>query len=158
VIGETTVVLLRVSATRGRSRAWRVALAVAAVVAVSIPTVLWRTGNLVGRAPFAHAHREVSCRVFVRPEASQETIARIGETLAARLDVRDLQLITHQMAFEEFKELFAGSPDIVESASPFVLPAQWRFELVLADAESAEILSEQLERDPSVAGRTCEAP
>jgi hypothetical protein len=158
VMSETKLVSLRAVAPWRRSRRRLLAFAVAAMVAVSTPVVVWRARDTAGDAPFASMLRGVECRVYVRPEASEEAIERIGNALRPRRDVRDLQLTTQQMAYEEFRRLFANKPDILEFANPFMLPASWRFDLLYRDHSAISSFTEEVERDPSIQGASCAAP
>jgi cell division transport system permease protein len=88
--------------------------------------------------------------VFLNPTATEEQIASVGTDLEGSPDVERVTYIDKQGAFEEFKRLFADSPEMQQAVEPDILPSSYRVVPVNKDADTVTALSDQYEEKPGV--------
>jgi cell division transport system permease protein len=88
--------------------------------------------------------------VFLQPTATDDQIASVGTDLEDSPDVEKVTFIDKEGAFEEFKRLFADSPEMQEAVEPEILPPSFRVVPVNKDADTVTALSEQYEAKPGV--------
>jgi cell division transport system permease protein len=81
--------------------------------------------------------------VFLRPDASQDQIDAVRRDLEDSPDVASVAFVDKQAAYDEFKVLFADSPEMVTSVQPDDLPPSFRVEPVDKDVASVEALGSQ---------------
>lgn len=88
--------------------------------------------------------------VFLNPDATQEQIDAVGRDLDDSPDVRSVEFVDKEGAYEEFKTLFSDSPEMVDSVRPEDLPASYRVEPVDKDVGAVEALGSQFEASAGV--------
>lgn len=88
--------------------------------------------------------------VFMNPDVSEEQDAAVRSDLESSPQVADFAYIDKEQAFEEFQELFADTPGMVESVTPEILPPSYRVEPRDADAEAIVALGQTFETKPGV--------
>lgn len=88
--------------------------------------------------------------VFLNPNASQDQIDAVGRDLQASPEVEKVTFIDQKAAYEEFKQLFADSPQMVDTVSPEILPPSYRVVPVNKDADTVQALGKQFESKPGV--------
>ncbi len=88
--------------------------------------------------------------VWMDPEASPEQDGAILEAISTSPDIRDYTYVDQDQAYEEFKEIFADTPELVEVVSPDVMPPSYRVVPVDPDADVVEELASQFEGRPGV--------
>jgi hypothetical protein len=156
VMGEQTVVVLRRTTRPLASPRWltRFAVGAAAVGVVTVAVIALRSDSQLPTAVDPQASASPTCQVFVRPDASAEVIAGIGERLRQRPEVIDLQLVSQQQAYEEFLRIFAGK-DITRSVTADMLPSKWIFDLDPDTAANQQATTAELGRDPAVKQAEC---
>jgi len=88
--------------------------------------------------------------VWMDPEASPEQDGAILEAISTSPDIRDHTYVDQNEAYEEFKEIFADTPELVEVVSPDVMPPSYRIVPVDPDADVVEELASQFEGRPGV--------
>jgi cell division transport system permease protein len=88
--------------------------------------------------------------VFMNPEATEAQSQAVAGRLDESPDVRKVSYVDQAEAYEEFKTLFAGSPEMVESVTPEILPPSYRVAPKVADAEVISALGQQFETQPGV--------
>jgi cell division transport system permease protein len=88
--------------------------------------------------------------VFVDPEATPEADAAIGDALEESPQVERVTYIDQDEAFEEFKTLFAESPEMIETVSPEILPPSYRVVPRDTEADAITALGETFENRPGV--------
>lgn len=81
--------------------------------------------------------------VFLNPDATQEQIDAVGRDLRESPEVEKTTFIDQKAAYEEFKQLFADSPEMVDSVSPEILPPSYRVVPVNKDADTVQALGAQ---------------
>jgi cell division transport system permease protein len=88
--------------------------------------------------------------VFLNPEATGDQIASVEADLEDSPDVERITFIDKDAAFEEFKRLFADSPEMQQAVEPEILPPSFRVVPVNKDADTVSTLSEQYATKPGV--------
>ena len=130
-------------------------------VVISIASVLCVTVSLslVGVALMARQGVEratqrwqdgVEFIVFVAPDASEEQIDSVGASLESNPLVERVTFFDQEQAYQEFSEMFADSPDMVETVTPDILPPSFRVGPTSTDLASVEELVQQYESQPGV--------
>jgi cell division transport system permease protein len=80
--------------------------------------------------------------IFMKPTATEDQIAGLKTDLDANIGIESVSFVNQQQAYEEFRELFADSPEMIASVTPEVLPTSFRVEPVDKSAETISALSE----------------
>jgi len=88
--------------------------------------------------------------VFLNPNATGDQIASVESDLQDSPDVEQITFIDKEAAFEEFKRLFADSPEMQQAVEPEILPPSFRVVPVNKDADTVSTLSEQYSTKPGV--------
>jgi cell division transport system permease protein len=88
--------------------------------------------------------------VFLNPMATEDQISSVGTDLEDSPDVEQVTYVDKAGAYEEFKRLFADSPEMQEAVEPEILPPSYRVVPVNKDADTVTALSEQYEEKPGV--------
>lgn len=68
----------------------------------------------------------VELEIFFVPTATDQQIRAVQTELEASPEVREFRFISKQQAWEIFKNIYADEPELIESASPEVLPPSFR--------------------------------
>jgi len=130
-------------------------------VVISIASVLCVTVSLslVGVALMARQGVEratqrwqdgVEFIVFVAPDATGDQLDAVQRSLDENPLVERVTFFDQQQAYAEFSEMFADSPDMVETVTPDILPPSFRVVPTNADSASVEELVAQYEVQPGV--------
>ena len=90
----------------------------------------------------------VELSVFMLPEATPEQSQAVERELSQMPEVKESKFVDQNAAFEEFKQMFANSPDLVESVTPVDLPPSYR--VVPRQAEFVEVVGERFKNRPGV--------
>src|SRR5262245_14754852 len=64
--------------------------------------------------------------VFLNPEATEDQVASVRTDLEGSPDVEKVTFVDKQAAYDEFKRLFADSPEMIDSVEPDILPPSFR--------------------------------
>src|SRR4051812_14833255 len=88
--------------------------------------------------------------VFLNPEATQDQIQAVGQDLQDNAGVEKVTFVDQQASYEEFKQLFSSSPEMVDSVTPEILPPSYRVVPVDKDAKAVELLGQQYQGKPGV--------
>ena len=64
--------------------------------------------------------------VFLQPESTQEQKDSVQADLEANPDVREVTYVDQDETYEEFKRIFEGQTQLIETVSPEVLPPSFR--------------------------------
>ena len=88
--------------------------------------------------------------VWMNPEASAEQNANILDAINTSPEIRDFTFVDQAAAYEEFKEIFADTPELVEVVTPEVMPPSYRVVPVDPDADVVEELANQFNGRPGV--------
>jgi cell division transport system permease protein len=88
--------------------------------------------------------------VFLQADATPEQIESVGNELANSPDVEQITFVDKQAAYEEFKRLFADSPEMVDTVEPDILPPQYKVVPLVKEADLVEQLGTQFAEKPGV--------
>jgi len=89
--------------------------------------------------------------VYMNPDASQDQIDAVGNSLRENPEVADVEFFTKDDAFREFQDLYRDSPefrDLVDS--PDILPTSWRVTPSTSDPQVIEQVGQQYVSQPGV--------
>ncbi len=128
-------------------------LTLASVLTVAVSLSLVGAALLVrGAVDNATARWEggIEFIVFLQPEASDDQTAAVERSLEESPQVQDWSFVDQDETFEEFKELFADSPQIVDTVSPEILPPSFRVVPVDKEPTTIENLRTVYESQPGV--------
>ena len=90
----------------------------------------------------------VELSVFMLPDATEDQKSAVEKTLAEMPEVKTFDFVDQAAAFDEFKEMFANSPDLVESVEAKDLPPSFR--VVPKRAEFVDVVGSRFEKRPGV--------
>ena len=88
--------------------------------------------------------------VWMNPEATVEQNANILDAINTSPEIRDFTFVDQDEAYEEFKDIFADTPELVEVVTPEVMPPSYRVVPVDPDADVVEELANQFQGRPGV--------
>ncbi len=88
--------------------------------------------------------------VFMNADATQDQLNVVRRDLEDSPDVEDFTFVDKEAAYEEFKTLFADSPEMIDTVSPEILPPSYRVVPVNKEAEVIQALAERFETRPGV--------
>lgn len=91
---------------------------------------------------------QVEVNVFLREDIAPEQSQELESTISAMPEVRSVDYISKEEAFNRFKEMNKESPAVYENVDPDALPASYLIEL--RNAKSAEAVTSRLEGQPGV--------
>ena len=80
--------------------------------------------------------------VFLQPESTQQQKDSVQADLEANPDVREVHYVDQDETYEEFKKIFEGQTQLIETVSPEVLPPSFRVEPVTKDPDVVQALGE----------------
>ena len=90
----------------------------------------------------------VELSVFMLPDATPEQNEAVERELSQMPEVKKFTFVDQAAAFNEFKEMFANSPDLVESVEPKDLPPSYR--VVPKRAEFVDVVGGRFNNRPGV--------
>ena len=88
--------------------------------------------------------------VYLQPTITEDQKASIQGDLEDNPDVERAEFVNQDETFEEFKRLFANSPQLVETVTPEILPPSFRVAPRVQDPEVVKALGDQFESKPGV--------
>ncbi len=88
--------------------------------------------------------------IWVNPGASTEQQNAISDAVSTSPQIRDFTYVDQQEAYEEFKELFAETPELIEVVTLDVIPPSYRVVPADPDADVVEELASQFRGRPGV--------
>ncbi len=133
---------------------WRNVLSSAAAI-ITIGVSLWLFG---GFFLFNYAVDNATARweggiefvVWMQPEATAEQDANIRNSIEESPAIKEWIYVDQNQAYEEFREIFADTPELIEVVSPDVLPPSYRVVPENPDADVVAELSDQFVGRPGV--------
>ena len=133
---------------------WRnISITLASVLTVSV-TLMMLGGGIIVRNGVANATERweggIEFVIFLNPDSSQDQIDSIGGDLEESPAIKSFEYFDQEAAYEEFKELFADSPEFIESVTPEVLPPSYRVVPVDKEARAVTDLGRQFEAKAGV--------
>ena len=88
--------------------------------------------------------------IFMQPTASEDQLGAVQEALDESPQVDSVEFIDQQEAYDEFTDLFADSPEMVQSVTPEILPPSYRVEPTDKDVDVIRALGSEFESKPGV--------
>ena len=88
--------------------------------------------------------------VWMNPEATPEQNDTVLEAITGSAEIRDYEYVDQDAAYDEFKEIFADTPELIEVVTPEVMPPSYRVVPVDPDADVVEELARQFQGRPGV--------
>ncbi|MDZ7675283.1 MAG: permease-like cell division protein FtsX [Acidimicrobiales bacterium] len=88
--------------------------------------------------------------VFLQPEASDDQTDAVERALGDSPQVEGFSYVDQEETFQEFQDLFADSPQIVDTVSPDILPPSFRVVPTSKEADVISGLRTQFETQPGV--------
>ncbi|HSL57463.1 MAG TPA: permease-like cell division protein FtsX [Acidimicrobiales bacterium] len=88
--------------------------------------------------------------VFMNADATVDQDRAVQESLEGSPAVDEWVYVDQEQAYEEFQQLFARSPEMVEAVTPDILPPSYRVVPADPDAEAIRALGSQYEDRPGV--------
>ena len=133
---------------------WRNVLSSAAAI-ITIGVSLWLFG---GFFLFNYAVDNATARweggiefvVWMQPDATAEQDANIRDSIDTSPAIRQWVYVDQTQTYEEFREIFADTPELIEVVSPDVLPPSYRVVPENPDADVVAELSGQFVGRPGV--------
>ena len=104
---------------------------------VSNATLQWRGG--------------IEFIVYLNPDVSPEQKDAVERSLDGHPEVERFSYVNQQEAYEEFKELFKTTPEMVDAVSPEVLPPSFRVVPHATNSDIIESVGRQFQQQPGVA-------
>jgi cell division transport system permease protein len=90
----------------------------------------------------------VELNIFLNPDAAPTQREAIGSELAAMPEVKHFSYVDQEAAYQEFKTMFANSPDMVESVTAKDLPPSYR--VVPRQPELVDLVGERFTKREGV--------
>ncbi|MDY7102880.1 MAG: permease-like cell division protein FtsX [Actinomycetota bacterium] len=88
--------------------------------------------------------------VWMNPEATGDQISAMGQSLEENPGIEDQVYVDQDEAYEEFQNLFAQRPEMIETVTPENLPSSYRVVPSEPDAQAIQQLGELYEDEPGV--------
>ena len=135
-----------------------ITLSVAAVITSAVSLLLVGTTFLIQRAfdnLLVQWKGDVGMIVFVRADATSESIQYVKQNLESQpqvIDVKKLEYLDKAASFEEAKRVFAGDPTTLSLLSADNVPSQFKVVPKTNDPELVRSLATQYRTLPGVAG------
>ncbi|GDX29244.1 cell division protein FtsX [Actinomycetes bacterium] len=135
-----------------------ITLSAAAVLTSAVSLLLVGTTFLIQRAfdnLLVQWRGDVGMIVFVRPDASEEQLTFIRQTLEAQpnvIDVKKLDYLDRAASFEEAKRVFAGDRTTLSLLTVETIPSQFKVVPLTTDPALVRGLADQYRNLPGVQG------
>jgi cell division transport system permease protein len=88
--------------------------------------------------------------VYLQPDAPQEQMDSVRGDLEANPDVERIEFVDKDETYEEFKDLFGDSPQLVETVTAEILPPSFRVAPKVQDPDVVQELGRQFQDKPGV--------
>jgi cell division transport system permease protein len=133
---------------------WRnISITFASILTVSV-TLMMLGGGIIIQDGVANATERweggIEFVIFLNPDSSEEQVDSIGGDLGESPAIQSFEFFDQEAAYEEFKELFADSPEFIESVTPDVLPPSYRVVPVDKEANAVADLGSQFKSKAGV--------
>ncbi len=135
---------------------WRnLALTLASILVAAVSLSLFGTSQLVADGvnnATARWEGGIEFVVFMKADAEPGEIEAI-ETLLTESQgsgIEGFTFVTKEETFEEFREFFAGDPELLENISPETMPPSFRVRPTDVDAGAVEALGQTFQAKPGV--------
>lgn len=92
--------------------------------------------------------RQVEVDVFLRDDVTPEQSKDLQASISAMPEVKSVNYISKEEAFNEYKKLYKDTPAVYENVDPEALPASYLIKL--HNANTAEVVASRLEGQPGI--------
>ena len=130
-----------------RNKLMTVAAMLTAAVALLLLGGVLIVGDFV-RGITGQIEEQVEVSVFLMDDITEQQTDDIQSTLQELEVVRNVDYVSKQEAYEEFKKLYADQPVLWENIDESVLPASFRVQM--ADPERVDLIHSKLANNPAV--------
>lgn len=130
-----------------------ITLTVASVVTVAVSLALFGIALLLRQGVDNATQRwegGIEFVVFMNAEASSAQLQAVADDLDTSPEVNSVTFFDQQDAFEEFKDLFEGTPELIETVQPADLPTSFRVVPVDTDPDAVAQLADRFESSAGV--------
>ncbi len=130
-----------------------ITLTIATIATVAVSLTLVGTAYLIGRGVEGAQQQfegGVEFIVFMNPNATDAQIDAVRTELEDNPQIRSAEFCDQECAYEEFQELFADDPQLIENVEPEILPPSFKVKPVDAETDSVEALGAVFETQPGV--------
>ena len=136
------------------SNLWRnVSLTVASVLTVAVSLCLFGVAQLVyqgvGNAT-ARWKGGIEFIIFMKSTATPEQLAAVKTELEDTPQVKDVAFVDKKAAYEEFKQLFSRSPEMLDVVKEDSMPPSFKVAPATDDPDVIQQLGKQFDDDPGV--------
>lgn len=128
-------------------------LTVASVLTIAVSLSLVGA-SLLFRSAVSNATQQwengIEFIVYLQPDATEDQRDAVERQLVDSPQVEDFIYFDQDRSFEEFKELFKNTPQLVDAVTPDILPPSYRVVPVDKSPETVETLTSQFNGQPGV--------
>jgi cell division transport system permease protein len=128
-------------------------LTVATILCVFVSIVLVGA-SLLTRSAAGNATKRwaggVELVVYMNPDATQDQIDAVNRSLRDNPQVESFEYLDRDQAYEEFKDLFRDSPELIEAITPDALPTNFKVRPVRIEDQIVHSLERTFEDEPGV--------
>ncbi len=133
---------------------WRNILSSAAAV-ITIGVSLWLFGgfflfNFAVDNATARWEGGIEFVVWMQPDATPEQDANVRESIDTSPSISSWTYVDQEQTFEEFQEIFADTPELLDIVTPEILPPSYRVVPTNPDADVVAELASQFVERPGV--------
>jgi len=130
-----------------------ITLTLASIVTVAVSLALFGIALLLRQGVDNATQRwegGIEFVVFMNADASSPQLQAVADDLDSSPEVGKVTFFDQEDAFEEFKDLFEGTPELIETVQPTDLPTSFRVVPIDTDPNSVEQLASRFESSPGV--------
>jgi cell division transport system permease protein len=130
-----------------------ITLTLASIVTVAVSLALFGIALLLRQGVDNATQRwegGIEFVVFMNADASAAQLQAVADALDASPEVSKITFFDQDKAFEEFKDLFEGTPELIETVQPSDLPTSFRVVPSDTDPDAVEQLASRFETSPGV--------
>jgi cell division transport system permease protein len=130
-----------------------ITLTLASIVTVAVSLALFGIALLLRQGVDNATQRwegGIEFVVFMNADASAAQLQAVADALDASPEVDKITFFDQDKAFEEFKDLFEGTPELIETVQPSDLPTSFRVVPSDTDPDAVEQLASRFETSPGV--------
>jgi cell division transport system permease protein len=136
------------------SNLWRnISLTVASMLTVAVSLSLFGGAQIIyhgiGNAT-ARWKGGIEFIVFMNPTANDDQLASVRKALESSPEVRKVEFVDKTAAYEEFRNLFARQPELLDAVDQNAMPPSFKVAPASSDADVISALGKQFENDPGV--------
>jgi cell division transport system permease protein len=121
-------------------------ITIASIVTISVSLFLFGVSLMLSQG-VNNATRQwqggIEFIIFINPNASNDQVQAIDQQLQSNPEIEKTTYVDQQAAYEEFKQLFANQPELVDNVTADILPPSYRVVPKNKSADAVAALSEE---------------